>query len=201
VSQTLAPRYPKEEFAQRGDEIYERVVLPRVRPEDKGKFVVIDIETSAFEIDRDEIAASDRLLTRLPDAQVWLRRVGFDDARRFGAPVAAKSSSTEDDIRSLLAQGQIRDAQILLDAAGDAIPQDSKIRKALAPPRVTRVPRTGPDRNAEIQWLKTNSAQYRKKWVALLGAGLVAAADTLNELLVKVEALQLSTAPLVHHVD
>jgi hypothetical protein len=52
--------------------------------EDKGKFVLIDIETGAFEIDRDEIVASDRLLLRFPNAQVWLRRVGFTTARRFG---------------------------------------------------------------------------------------------------------------------
>ncbi|MFY9820882.1 MAG: hypothetical protein WAM82_05835 [Thermoanaerobaculia bacterium] len=51
-------RYSREEVARRGDEIYE--------------------------IDRDEIAASDRLLARHPNAQVWLRQVGSPYARRFG---------------------------------------------------------------------------------------------------------------------
>ena len=78
------PRYSKEEFARRGDEIYDRVVLPRVKAEDKGKFVVIDIETGTYEIDDDELAASDRLLARNPSAQIWLRRIGFGYARRFG---------------------------------------------------------------------------------------------------------------------
>jgi len=78
------PRYSKEETARRGDEIYERVVAPRVGPEDKGKFVVIDIESGDYEVDRDELAASDRLLDRKPDAQLWLRRVGFSYAYRFG---------------------------------------------------------------------------------------------------------------------
>ena len=80
----VAPRYSKEEFARRGDEIYERVVRPHVRADDLGKFVVIDIETDDFEMDKDELAASNRLMARNPDAQVWLTRVGFRYARRFG---------------------------------------------------------------------------------------------------------------------
>lgn len=56
------PRYGKEEFARRGDAIYDRDIGPRVGPEDEGKFVVIDIETGPYEIDRDELAVSDRLL-------------------------------------------------------------------------------------------------------------------------------------------
>lgn len=78
------PRYSKEEFAQRGDAIYERAVLPRLKAEDEGKFVVIDIESEAYEIDPDELAASDRLLANHPEAQVWLRRVGSRYVRRFG---------------------------------------------------------------------------------------------------------------------
>src|SRR3954447_5256800 len=38
------PRYSKEEFARRGNEIYEREVQPRLTEEDRGKFVAIDIE-------------------------------------------------------------------------------------------------------------------------------------------------------------
>lgn len=81
----IRPRYSKEEFARRGDEIYERDIHSQLGPDDEGKFVVIDIETGAYEVDRDEIVASDRLLARRPDAQVWLRRVGSRYARRFGA--------------------------------------------------------------------------------------------------------------------
>ena len=76
------PRYSKGEFARRGDEIYEREVLPRLTSEDEGKYALIDIESGDYEIDRDEIAASDRLFTRRPDAQVWFRQVGSRYARR-----------------------------------------------------------------------------------------------------------------------
>jgi hypothetical protein len=78
------PRYSKEEFARRGDEIYEREVRPRIETGDEGKFVVIDIDTGAYEIDEDELAASDRLLARNPNAQLWVTRVGSRYARRFG---------------------------------------------------------------------------------------------------------------------
>jgi hypothetical protein len=77
-------RYDREEVARRGDEIYEREVLPLLSPADEGKYALIDIETADYEIDRDEIAASDRLLGRHPDAQVWMRQVGSHYARRFG---------------------------------------------------------------------------------------------------------------------
>jgi hypothetical protein len=79
-----SPRYSKEEFARRGDEIYEREVLPRLTSEDEGKYALIDIETGDYEIDRDELAASDRLFARRPDAQIWFRQVGSRYARRFG---------------------------------------------------------------------------------------------------------------------
>ncbi len=79
----LKPRYTREEFARRGDLIYTRTVSPRIRGEDDGKFVAIDIETEAFEVDRDDFTATDRLLGRRPDAQIWLTRVGQRAAYRI----------------------------------------------------------------------------------------------------------------------
>jgi hypothetical protein len=81
------PRYSREELARVGDQIYERDVQPRVEPENLGQFVAIDAETGAYELDRDELAAMNRLLARLPDAQIWLRRVGSRFAHRMGARV------------------------------------------------------------------------------------------------------------------
>jgi hypothetical protein len=73
-----------EEFARRGDALYESKIRPLVEAGNKGKFVVIDIETGEYEVDEDELKASDRLLERVPNAQVWLVRVGSRYARRFG---------------------------------------------------------------------------------------------------------------------
>lgn len=78
------PRYSKEEFAQRGNDLYERKVRPLLSTQDDGKFVAIDIETGAFEVDADEIAASHRLLASHPEAQIWFRLIGAPYTRRFG---------------------------------------------------------------------------------------------------------------------
>ena len=51
------PHYSKEEFARRGDEIYEIQVRPQVEEGNRGKIVAIDIETGDFEVDKSEIAA------------------------------------------------------------------------------------------------------------------------------------------------
>jgi len=82
----MAPtqRYSKEEFARRGDAIYESDVLPRVKPEDAGKFAAIDIESGNFEIAVDELSACDKLTARIPDAQIWLVKVGSRYLHRFG---------------------------------------------------------------------------------------------------------------------
>ena len=84
MSASPHPRYSKEEFARRGNEVYERMVQPHLTEADNGKFVAIDIERGTFEIDADEIAASHRLLACNPDAQIWFRLVGSPQTRRFG---------------------------------------------------------------------------------------------------------------------
>ena len=81
---TRQPRYSKEEFAQRGDEIYDRDILPLLDAGDRGKIVALDIETGAWEIDADERVAGQRLEARCPDAQTWVVRVGSPSVRRFG---------------------------------------------------------------------------------------------------------------------
>jgi len=81
---TSSPRYSKDEFARRGDAIYERDVEPKMAESAKGMFAAIDIETGSYEVDADELTASDRLVARLPEAQIWVRRIGSRYTRRFG---------------------------------------------------------------------------------------------------------------------
>jgi hypothetical protein len=80
----IKPRYSKEEFAKRGDAIFEKDIRPHLKNEDDEDFVAIDIETGAYEIDASEMAACDRLRGRVPNAQVWLRKVGSRFAHSFG---------------------------------------------------------------------------------------------------------------------
>jgi hypothetical protein len=77
-------RYSKEEFARRGDAIYESDVRPRLKPADKGKFAAVDIESGMYEIDRDELKAGNRLRARVPEAQIWVVRVGHRSVHRIG---------------------------------------------------------------------------------------------------------------------
>ncbi|NEQ95378.1 MAG: hypothetical protein F6K30_01380 [Cyanothece sp. SIO2G6] len=66
------PRYSKEEFARRGDEIYETQVRSQVEAGNDGKIVAIDIETGAFELADDTMVATRQLYKRVPDAQPWV---------------------------------------------------------------------------------------------------------------------------------
>ena len=79
------PRYSKEEFARRGDEIYESQVRPQVEEGNHGKIVAIDIETGAFEVADEILTATERLFDRIPYAQPWIVRIGHRAVHRFGA--------------------------------------------------------------------------------------------------------------------
>ena len=77
-------KFSREEFARRGQEIYDRGVKPQLRAEDLDKFVAIDIESGDYEIDRDDFTAMERLRARRSDAQIWLMRAGRSTAYRIG---------------------------------------------------------------------------------------------------------------------
>jgi len=79
------PRYTKEEYAHRGNELYESQVRSQVEDGNHGKIVAIDIETGAFEVAEDTITATDRLYERVPDAQPWVIRIGHRTVYRFGS--------------------------------------------------------------------------------------------------------------------
>lgn len=77
------PRLSKEEHARLGIAIYEQQVRPQVEAGNQGKIVAIDVETGAFEVAEDTLTASERLLTRCPDAQIWCVRIGHRGVHRF----------------------------------------------------------------------------------------------------------------------
>jgi hypothetical protein len=87
------PRYEREEFARRGQEMYEREVRASVQPGDEGQFVAIDVESGSYEMDHDDYAATERLLARRPEAQIWLTQVGQRAAYRLGACSASGVSA------------------------------------------------------------------------------------------------------------
>ena len=74
---SVEPRYSKEEFARRGDAIYAKDILPNLTAKDVGKFLALDIETGEYEIAAKEMKAGDKLRARLPEAQIWMVRIGY----------------------------------------------------------------------------------------------------------------------------
>ncbi|MBI3910689.1 MAG: hypothetical protein HY320_07125 [Armatimonadetes bacterium] len=77
--------YTTEEIGHRGQELYDRVIRPQVEAGNKGKFLVLDIETGDYEIDEDDLAASERLLARRPGGKLYGVRIGYPVAYRIGA--------------------------------------------------------------------------------------------------------------------
>src|SRR5204863_9731134 len=104
-------------------------------------------------------------------------------------------------IRLLLREGRILDARDVLDAAGPSAPVDPKLREVLAPARARKSDVRDVDRTAEFEWLRTKSAPYRGKWVALVGPEPVASAPSLKELRAELAALPNVGNPLIHRIE
>jgi hypothetical protein len=86
------PHYSKEEHARRGIEIYENQVRPQVEAGNHGKIVAIDVDSGAFEMAENTIAAADSLLALYPDAQIWFVRIGHRGVHRFGSRCLQRKS-------------------------------------------------------------------------------------------------------------
>jgi hypothetical protein len=70
------PRYSMDEHARRGTELYEQTIRPLVESGNRGKIVAIDIQTGSYELGDTTRSASEKLLARLPDAEIWYERIG-----------------------------------------------------------------------------------------------------------------------------
>ena len=77
-------KYTIDEVCDRGEKIYEEQIKHLVEPREKGKFIVIDIESGDYEIDEEELEASERLKQRRPDSIRFLARVGCKAAYHMG---------------------------------------------------------------------------------------------------------------------
>jgi len=82
---TMSTTLTNEEIARLGVERYERDIRSSVEPKYSGRFLVLDVLTGDYEIDNDDLAASDWLLERQPDASLYGIRIGYPAAYRMGA--------------------------------------------------------------------------------------------------------------------
>lgn len=79
------PTLTAEEIARRGEEIYARDLRVKLDTEEnRGKFLIIDIATGAYEIDREDLAATERLLARHANAMTYGLRIGYAAAYELG---------------------------------------------------------------------------------------------------------------------
>ena len=79
------PTLTAKEIARRGEEIYQRDLRARLETEEnRGKFLIIDIATGAYEIDREDLAATERLLACNPNTLTYGLRIGYEAAYELG---------------------------------------------------------------------------------------------------------------------
>jgi hypothetical protein len=77
-------RYSNEEIVRRAEELYEREIRARVEEEHKGRILVMDIESGAYEIDDDLLKAAHRLRAKNPNAVLYSMRIGFPALAKMG---------------------------------------------------------------------------------------------------------------------
>ena len=72
------------EVAARGEAWYERHLKQQVEPAHLGAFLVVDVNTGDYEIGKDYIQPTERLLAKRSDAVLYALRVGYRSVGRIG---------------------------------------------------------------------------------------------------------------------
>jgi hypothetical protein len=107
-------------------------------------------------------------------------------------------------IRSLLERDEVAAARKVLDAvppdASDE-PEMRRLKRLLAPPRVTVNDVRDVDRTREYRWLREHWQEYRDQWIAVDGDTVLASARSLEELREILRELSMTRPPLVHRIS
>jgi hypothetical protein len=74
----------KEEFAALAKEIYYRDIRSQVIEKHRGEFLVLDVESGDYEVDKDSLQAGLRMKERRPDGRRFLFRIGYQASYSFG---------------------------------------------------------------------------------------------------------------------
>lgn len=77
--------------AMDGPALYQNRILPQLGADDRGRLVIIDIDTGDYEMDGPGSDALSLLLLRRPNARLWMERVGHPAAFHMGNRVTAES--------------------------------------------------------------------------------------------------------------
>lgn len=71
------PEIDFDKCSELGWKIYNAKIKHLVEPQEKGKFLVIDVMTGDYAVNRDLIAAEDELEERQPDGVIYTIRIGY----------------------------------------------------------------------------------------------------------------------------
>ncbi len=76
--------YTEDEIVQRGHTLYQQKIRAAVdKAENKGKMLVINIETGEWEMDVDDVAAAKRAKVHFSGAPLFSMRIGYSAAYRI----------------------------------------------------------------------------------------------------------------------
>jgi hypothetical protein len=80
----MAPRNHQSEIAARAKELYDRELRDKLEPGNKGKYLVIDVDTGEYEMDEDGVAAMKRAYEKRRDGRRFAMRIGYPAMGRIG---------------------------------------------------------------------------------------------------------------------
>lgn len=73
-----------ERIVERGEAIYRDRIQSLVEPQEKGKYLVLDLDSGEYEIDQDEVTATKRALARHPNGTLLTLRIGYPATYHLG---------------------------------------------------------------------------------------------------------------------
>ncbi len=76
--------YSAEEIARLGDALYEAEIQPNLPVAAHGQVVALDVTSHAYVVADNAVIASQQLLARYPEAEIWCVRVGERSLHRIG---------------------------------------------------------------------------------------------------------------------
>jgi TIR domain len=126
------PRYSKEEFSQRSDEIDKTQVRPQIEEGNHGKIVAINIETGTFEIDASEIVALER-------ADIILLLISSD--------FIASNYCYEKEMKRALERHNAKEARVIPVIVRDCDWDIEPLRKLQALPKAGKAVKLWPDKD------------------------------------------------------
>lgn len=144
-----------------------------------------------------------------PERNLWYPEIATERAiemsRAARIPQIDAPSSFVDRIREHVERDEVGAARrVLAEAlqAGSTEPRLANWEKLLAPGKVLgSIPVRDSDRSAELSWLAEHGKEYRREWVAVLGAQLLAHAKSYAELRAELDRLKSASPPLVHFIQ